>query len=224
MITEDIRLALVDDQVLFRQGIASIINSEKGMTLSMEADNGLDFLANLKKLELLPEITLMDMEMPGMDGLQLIEELQKYYPSIKIIVLSVHDSERLVARAIKAGACGYLFKNCNKDELINAVFNVFNNGFYITPAVLKAIQSPTANNRNAVTNIQSIPIELTQREKEVLVLICKEYSNAEIAEKLFVSVRTVDGHRNNLLAKTGCHNTAGLVLFAVKHQIFTVLY
>ena len=221
---EDISLALVDDQVLFRQGIASLINSEAGFSLVMEADNGEDFLSNLKKMELLPDIVLMDIEMPGMDGMQLNEELHKRYPSIKVIVLSVHDSERLMARMIQAGASGYLFKNCNKEELLNAIRNVFNNGFYITPAVLKAIQSPTANTRGTITNIQSIPIEISQREKEVLQLICEEYSNAGIAEKLFISVRTVDGHRNNLLAKTGCHNTAGLVLFAVKHHIFEVLF
>jgi DNA-binding NarL/FixJ family response regulator len=220
---DNIRLALVDDQVLFREGIASLINSEAGFALVMEADNGEDFLSNLKKMELLPDIVLMDMEMPGMDGMQLNEELHKRYPSIKVIVLSVHDSERLMARIIQAGACGYLFKNCNKEELLNAIRNVFNNGFYITPAVLKAIQSPAAHAKG-ITNIQSIPIEISQREKEVLQLICEEYSNAEIAEKLFISVRTVDGHRNNLLAKTGCHNTAGLVLFAVKHHIFEVLF
>lgn len=220
---DEIRLALADDQVLFRQGIAAIISGETGFALVMEADNGQDFLNNLKKLELLPDILLMDMEMPGMDGMELNEKLHQQYPSIKVIVLSVHDSERLMARMIQAGACGYLFKNCNKEELVNAIRNVFNNGFYITPTVLKAIQSPAASAKGP-TNIQSIPIELSEREKQVLLLICEEYSNAEIAEKLFISVRTVDGHRNNLLAKTGCHNTAGLVLFAVKHRIFKVLF
>lgn len=218
-----INVALADDQVLFREGIASLIRNEEGFSLGMEADNGLDFLSKLKTSDELPDILLMDMEMPGMDGMQLNEELHKHYPSIKVIVLSVHDSERLMARMIQAGASGYLFKNCNKEELLNAIRNVSNNGFYITPAVLKAIQSPTANTRG-ITNIQSIPIDISQREKEVLQLICEELSNAEIAEKLFISVRTVDGHRNNLLAKTGCHNTAGLVLFAVKHHIFEVLF
>ncbi len=221
---DDIRLALADDQLLFRQGIAALISREAGVELVMEADSGQDFLAGLKNMELLPDIVLMDMEMPGMDGMQLNEELHKRYPSIKVIVLSVHNSERLMARMIQAGACGYLFKNCNIEELINAIRNVFNNGFYITPVVLKAIQSPAANSRGNMTNVQSIAIELSQRETEVLRLICEEYNNTEIAEKLVISVRTVDGHRNNLLAKTGCHNTAGLVLFAVKHRIFKVLF
>lgn len=218
-----INVALVDDQVLFREGIASIIKNEEDFSLTIEADNGLDFLSRLKTQNELPDILLMDMEMPGMDGMQLNDELRKKFPSIKVIVLSVHAGERLMARMIHAGASGYLLKNCNKDELLHAIRSVFANGFYITPDVLKAIQSPAANAKG-ITNIQSIPIEISQREKEVLQLICEEYSNAEIAEKLFISVRTVDGHRNNLLAKTGCHNTAGLVLFAVKHRLFEVIF
>lgn len=218
-----INVALADDQVLFREGIASLIRNEEGFSLTIEADNGLDFLSKLRETEELPDILLMDMEMPGMDGMQLNDELRKKFPSIKVIVLSVHAGERLMARMIHAGASGYLLKNCNKDELLHAICSVFANGFYITPDVLKAIQSPAANAKG-ITNIQSIPIEISQREKEVLQLICEEYSNAEIAEKLFISVRTVDGHRNNLLAKTGCHNTAGLVLFAVKHRLFEIIF
>jgi DNA-binding NarL/FixJ family response regulator len=218
-----INVALVDDQILFREGIASLIKNEPGFSLTMEADNGLDFLAKLKSMNDLPDILLMDMEMPGMDGMQLNDELRKKFPSIKVIVLSVHAGERLMARMIHAGASGYLLKNCNKAELLNALRSVFDNGFYITPAVLKAIQSPAANAKGT-TNIQSIPIDLSPRESEVLQFICMEFSNAEIAEKLFISVRTVDGHRNNLLAKTGCHNTAGLVLFAVKHRIFEMIF
>jgi DNA-binding NarL/FixJ family response regulator len=218
-----INVALVDDQVLFRQGIASLIKNEDGFSLTLEAENGADFLTRLKTLQELPDVLLMDMEMPGMDGMQLNDELRKKFPSVKVIVLSVHAGERLMARMIHAGASGYLLKNCNKEELLTAIRSVFSNGFYITPGVLKAIQSPTANAKG-VTNIQSIPIEISPRESEVLQLICMEHSNAEIAEKLFISVRTVDGHRNNLLAKTGCHNTAGLVLFAVKHRIFEVIF
>jgi DNA-binding NarL/FixJ family response regulator len=218
-----ISVALADDQVLFREGIASLIKNEAGFSLTMEADNGLDFLSKLKTINELPDVLLMDMEMPGMDGMQLNDELRKKFPSIKVIVLSVHAGERLMARMIHAGASGYLLKNCNKDELLNAIRSVFTNGFYITPDVLKAIQSPAANAKGT-TNIQSIPIDLSPRESEVLQFICMEFSNAEIAEKLFISVRTVDGHRNNLLAKTGCHNTAGLVLFAVKHRIFEMIF
>jgi len=218
-----INIALVDDQVLFRKGIASLIKDEDDLSLVMEADNGESCLAQLSQLNILPDVALIDMEMPGMDGMQLNDELHKKFPSVKAIVLSVHTGERLMARMIQAGACGYLFKNCDKDELLNGIRNVYKNGFYITPAVLKVIQSPGAG-KAVVTNSMSIPIDLSQREIEVLRYICMENTNAEIAEKLFISSRTVDGHRNNLLAKTGCRNTAGLVLFAVKHRFFEVVY
>ncbi|MBK7690658.1 MAG: response regulator transcription factor [Bacteroidetes bacterium] len=217
-----IKIALADDQILFREGIASIIKNEKDFSLIIEADNGLDFLSKIKSTNELPDILLMDMEMPGMDGMQLNDEIRKKYPSIKVIVLSVHAKERLISRMIQAGASGYLLKNCNREELITAVRNVFENGFYITPNVIQALRSPLANAKG-ITNTQSIPVDISQREIEVLKLICEEFSNAEIADKLFISVRTVDGHRNNLLAKTGCHNTAGLVLFAVKHHIYEIM-
>ncbi|MBL7746981.1 MAG: response regulator transcription factor, partial [Chitinophagaceae bacterium] len=220
---EKINIALVDDQVLFRKGIASLIKDESDLSLVMEADDGESCLAQLSQLKELPGVAIIDMEMPGMDGMQLNDELHKHFPSIKTIVLSVHTGERLMARMIQAGACGYLFKNCDKDELLNAIRNVSRNGFYITPAVLKAIQSPMAG-KGPVTNSMSIPIEISPREIEVLRYICMEYTNTEIAERLFISSRTVDGHRNNLLAKTGCRNTAGLVLFAVKHRFFEVVY
>ena len=219
-----IRIAIADDQLLFRQSMAVLIESQPGFQLAMEAGNGIDFLNQLQNMPLLPHIALIDMEMPGMDGMQLNDELHKRYPSIKVIVLSVHSKERLVARMIQAGACGYLFKNCDKKELIDAIQSVHNSGFYITPVIFRALQSDKANTPRSIKNFNSIPIDISKRETEILRLICSELSAAEIATRLFISVRTVDGHRNSLLQKTGCHNTAGLVLFAVKNYIFELSF
>jgi DNA-binding NarL/FixJ family response regulator len=221
---EPIRLALIDDQKLFRQSLASLINGIPDFSLVLEAENGNDCLEKLARATVLPHIALMDMQMPGMDGIELKTMLQHLYPAIKIIVLSVHANERLIGRMIDAGSSGYLVKNCDKEELVMAIHSVFKSGFYINAAVLKAIQAAAAQKAKPLKGIHHIPIELSAREKEVLQLICKEYSNAEIARKLFISVRTAEGHRNNLLAKTGCRNTAGLVLFAVKYHISEVLY
>lgn len=220
--TDLIRIALIDDQQLFRQGIAALIQHAPGMELTLEADHGAACLEALKDADTLPHIALVDMEMPVMDGIELNTQLQRHYPQIKVIILSSHARERLIATMIQAGACGYLFKNCDKEELINAIEATHKSGFYINAQVLKALQD-TSQRGQPVRNIASIPIDLSTREQEVLQLICKEYSNAEIAEQLFISVRTVEGHRNNLLAKTGCRNTAGLVLFAVKHHFFEIL-
>jgi DNA-binding NarL/FixJ family response regulator len=221
---EKIKIGLVDDQVLFRQGMASLINSIDGFSLVMEADNGKDCLSRLEESDIKPDIILMDMEMPGMDGMELNNILHTKFPSVKVIVLSVHAGERLIARMIDAGACGYLVKNCGKDELITAIQTVYSTGFYINNSVLKAIQN-TSNTRSlSPKNPIGISVEITDREKEVLLLICKEYTAPEIAAQLFLSTRTVEGHRNNLLLKTGCKNTAGLVLFAVKYHLYEVAF
>ena len=221
---EKIKIGLVDDQLLFRQGMAALIGSVEGFSLVMEADNGENCLSRLAELENRPDILLMDMEMPGIDGMQLNEILHKRFPSVKVIVVSVHAGERLIARMIDEGACGYLVKNCDKTELVTAVNTVFSTGFYINSSVLKAIQHSSGNRQQAPKNFMGIPVVLTAREKEILLLICQELSTPEIADRLFLSTRTVEGHRNNLLLKTGCKNTAGLVLFAVKYHIYEVVY
>jgi len=214
-----IRIALTDDQLLFRQGLASLIRSIEGFELVMQADNGIDCLEKLSVMPNPPDIILMDMEMPGMDGIELNKTLHNKYPSIKVIVLSVHANERLIAHMIEAGASGYLVKNCDKEELLSAIESVTTSGYYINTNVLKAIQAAAGKKSKAIKNVSHIDIDISDREKEILGLICKELSNAEIAEKLFISIRTVEGHRNNLLLKTGCKNTAGLVVFAIKNQL-----
>lgn len=219
---DPIRIALVDDQLLFRQAMAMMIENEPDFSLHMQADNGLHCLQQLAAMDDLPDIALVDMEMPEMDGQELTGQLHKNYPSIKVVILSVHSKERLIARMIQSGASGYLFKNCDKQELLLAINTVYNTGFYINPTVLKAIQSVSITGREAVKTGTDIPVDLSKRETEILEMICREKSNAEIAEELFLSIRTVEGHRNNLLQKTGCRNTAGLVLFAVKHHLFEV--
>jgi DNA-binding NarL/FixJ family response regulator len=219
-----IRIALTDDQLLFREGLASLISGINGFDLVMEADNGIDCLEKLSSMPDPPDIILMDMEMPGMDGIELNKALHTKYPSIKVIVLSVHANERLIAHMIEAGASGYLVKNCDKEELLNAIQSVTLTGYHINTTVLKAIQLAAGKKSRSLKNVSHIDIDITEREKEILNLICKELSNAEIAEKLFISTRTVEGHRNNLLMKTGCKNTAGLVIFAIKNQLVDLIF
>src|SRR6185503_10435053 len=218
------RIALIDDQILFRQALASLISSTNDFELVMEADNGIGCLEKLSTMPVLPDIILLDMEMPGMDGIELNEILHKKFPAIKVIVVSVHANERLIARMIEAGASGYLIKNCDKEELLAAIHSVISTGHYINAQVIKAIQHMAGKKNKSLKNINHIDIDLSEREKEVLSLICKEYSNADIAEKLFISIRTVEGHRNNLLMKTGCKNTAGLVVFALKNQLVDLVF
>lgn len=220
---EKILIGFADDQRLFRQSLATVIRAVPDFDLLMEAENGLDCLRQFESGTQVPEILLMDMEMPGMDGIELNERIHKDYPGVKVIVLSVYNRERLISSMISAGACGYLEKNCDTEELILAIRTVHNRGFYMNTSVLKAIQKNSSQTKHRREKSES-DVALTAREKEVLRLICKENSNAEIADSLFISVRTAEGHRNNLLMKTGCRNTAGLVLFAVKQGIYDLVF
>jgi DNA-binding NarL/FixJ family response regulator len=218
----DILISLADDQQLFRNGLASLIRSVPGFTLLAEAENGKIFIEQLQNSTVLPDIALIDMHMPEMNGVELNEILQKKYPSIKVLVLSVYDQERFIAKMIEAGTCGYLSKNCEVDELVTAINATYKNGFYFNQATLQAMRKPSQYKSGDIKNLNNISIELTGREKEILVLLCKEFTNAEIGEQLFISPRTVEGHRNNLLSKTGCRNTAGLVIFAIKNGLFHI--
>jgi DNA-binding NarL/FixJ family response regulator len=217
---EEIKIAIADDQTLFRQTVASFIKSVDSFRLVAEAENAESLLKQLPHLQHTPDITLIDMKMPGISGIDLNAILQQQFPEIKVIVLSMYDDKRLISTLIHAGARSYLQKTCDKEELITAINNVHRSGFYINNNILNAIQSPAATSHKPIKSLSELPFSITKREKEVLQLICQELSNAEIADKLSLSIRTVEGHRNNLLLKIGCKNTAGLVLFAVKYNIY----
>ena len=216
-----IKIAIVDDQNLFRQSLGMLIDSVEQFKLISESENGNSFLAKLDvKGTELPHIAIIDMDMPGMNDIELNTILHQQYTGIKVIVLSVHIQPLLITQMINAGAAAYLAKNCDKDELITAIETVYKTGFYFNTGVLLALKNSASYRAQTQTNISSVPVRLTAREKQVLELICKEYNNAEIGKQLFLSPRTIEGHRNNLINKAGCRNTAGLVLFAIKHSLF----
>lgn len=218
---DKVKIAIADDQNLFRQSLGLLIDSVEQFQLISESDNGNSFLEKLraKNAESI-NIAIIDMDMPGMNGIELNTILHQQYPRVKVIVLSVHVQPLLITQMIGAGAAAYLAKNCDKDELITAIETVHKTGFYFNNSVLKAIQHSANHKAQTQKSINNIPVKITEREKQVLELICKEYSNAEIGEQLFLSTRTVEGHRNNLINKAGCRNTAGLVLFAIRYSLF----
>ena len=217
-----IRIAIVDDQNLFRQTLAMLLAGIPDFELVAESANGPDLLKAIALLEDLPDILLMDMNMPGMDGLELNKIIREKYPEIRVIVLSVHAQGTLIAKLIQSGASAYLVKNCDREELMLAIKSTFSTGYYMNKQTLIALQE---NNKisSKSHHFSTLPINLTERELEVLKLICDQYASAEIAEKLFLSTRTVEGHRNHLLTKTESRNTAGLVLFAIRHQLITLI-
>jgi DNA-binding NarL/FixJ family response regulator len=220
---EKIRLAIADDQLLFRKGLAALIQGAKDILLVAEADNGQQLLEKIREAKIIPNVALIDMNMPVMNGAELNEILRKEYPEMKVLILSVHDQERFISKMIEAGASGYLVKNTEVEELLTAIRKVHETGFYFNQSTLEAMRNAAQYRSRNIRNLSDIPIVLTDREKEILKLICQEYTNSEIGEILSISIRTVEGHRNNLLAKTGCKNTAGLVVFAIRYEIFNLL-
>lgn len=217
---EKIKIAIADDQQLFRNAIAGLINDISDFELVAEAGNGEELLNILSNTTKMPDVVLVDLDMPVMNGVQLNEQLHLQYPAIKTIIVTVFNQERFISKLIEAGANGYLAKNCNIDELTTAIRTVYRTGFYFNDDCMTAMRNAAQHRTSRLKNINNIPIALTSREEEILLLLCKEYSTQEIAEELFISVRTAEGHRLNLLAKVGCKNTAGLVVFAIKHGLY----
>lgn len=214
----NIKIAIADDQKLFRKGITALIKSFEHMEVVFEAENGLELLSLCENFENTPDIILLDLSMPEMNGLDALKVLKEKYPLISIIILTSHELESFILATIQAGANGYLAKNAEPEEVEKAIREVYKNDFYFTLPMLEIMRKGLVKKTNLIKlDEQDL---LTTREKEVLSLICEQLNSSEIAEKLFLSARTVEGHRNNLLLKTKSRNTAGLVLYALKHKLF----
>lgn len=213
----NINVAIADDQKLFRKGMAALIGSFAQMTMLFEAENGRELLDLCEQASPKPDIIVLDLSMPELNGLEALKILKEKHAEIKVIILTVHEAENFILATIQAGANGYLAKNAEPEEVELAIREVFKNDFYFTLPMLQIMRKGVVK-KAQVLNLDNED-NLTARETEVLQLICKQLSSSEIAEKLFLSNRTIEGHRNNLLLKTGSRNTAGLVLYALKHRL-----
>jgi len=206
---------LVDDHNLFREGLKFLLSNNELITEIYEAENGQDLLTLAQKVK--PDIVFMDIEMPIMNGIDATKGILLLYPEVKVIALSMHANENYYSEMIDAGAKGFLLKNSKFDDVQKAIIDVNEGKNYFSPEILDAIIKNLNNKRQKKKNS-----ELTEREIEVLYKICKGHSNQEIANLLFISKRTVDKHRENILLKTQSKNTAGLVIYAIKNEIFDV--
>jgi DNA-binding NarL/FixJ family response regulator len=197
--------------------MVALINSFDNMSIVFEAGNGRELLDSCETAMVKPDLILLDLSMPEMNGLDALKILKQEHPAIRAIILSSHEAENFILATIQAGANGYLAKNAEPEEVEQAIREVHQNDFYFTVPMLEIMR------KGLTKKVQPVSLDgenqLTARETEVLKLICKQFSSAEIAEQLFLSSRTVEGHRNNLLIKTESRNTAGLVLYALKHQL-----
>ena len=217
---ERISIGLVDDHALFRSGIKSLLEAPPAFHVAFEADNGYSVPERLASQQELPNVMLIDLELPPdgnrtYSGLDLIVALRQRFPSIGLLMLSAHNDPYIIAQMIEAGAQGYLVKDCDPKELREAITLVHTTGSYINAQSLGAIQQRLRGPKTK----RKTALPISNREEEVLKLVCQQLTAAEIGERLYISVKTVNGHRNNLLQKTGSRNVTGLVMYAIKHGI-----
>lgn len=214
-----IKISMVDDEALFLEGLCLMFASQNNIEVVNTSNSGLDFLDYLanSSVENFPVIALVDIQMKPMNGFELVEILKEKYPDLKIIVLSSHYKKNVLGHMIKLGVSAFIPKNANKKLLIDAIESVNKSGVYFTQVDHQMLMS-YMNDKPKKQTFGAID-ELSEREIEVLKLICKEYTNQEIADKLFISKRTVESHRQRILDKVGAKNTVGLVVYAIANEI-----
>jgi len=213
-----IKILIVDDHKLIRDGISSFLSDNSKYELIGEASDGIEALNAIKIQN--PDLIITDLNMPNMDGMELIAQVRKLYPNIKLIVLSMVDETQYIRQVLKLGANGYLLKNSGIDEVKAAIDAVLKGNNFFSGEVTNSIMSQlTSGVKKKKVGRFDNAFTLTKREKEILKLIIQEYNNGEIADKLFISIRTVDAHKRNMIEKTGSKNMAGLLVWAINNDV-----
>jgi DNA-binding NarL/FixJ family response regulator len=215
-----IKLAIADDHKIFRNGLKATLEDCGDFDLVLEASNGRQLIAMLATVT--PDVILMDIKMPELDGIQTTAHVKQHYSNIKVLALSMFNEDKYIVDMMKAGASGYLLKNAEPEEIIEAISTVYNKGFYFNEHLSVTLIKQLVGPGSYADNAGQQPVDLNDREIEVLRLVCQECSNQEIADKIFLSVRTVEGYRARLFEKTGSKNLVGLVIFAIKKGIISV--
>lgn len=209
------RIALADDHQLFRNGLKILLGAFPDFEVTVEASNGSELLRALELYK--TDIVLMDISMPEMDGVEATSRITTRYPDMKVIALSMYGEEEYYYRMVDAGAKGFILKDSDINDVREAIMAVSKGGNYFSQELLYHVIRKIKSREQEVKSSS-----LSKREKEILLKICEGLSNHEIADALFISKRTVDKHRANLLAKTNSKNTASLILYAIKHRIIEI--
>jgi len=211
-----IKIAIADDYKIYRDGLKVGLSTDENIDIIGEADNGEDLLKLLEKKQ--PDVIIMDLKMPIMDGMEATKLVRKKYPSIKVLVVTMYEDDKFIIHMMENGANGYLLKNAEPEEILKSIYAVYENGYYFNDVVNKALLKKLVLKNNLKPSFNQ-NIELTERELQVLKLICEEKTAAEIGKEIFLSPRSVEGIRQRLIEKVGVRNTAGLVMFATKNGI-----
>jgi DNA-binding NarL/FixJ family response regulator len=210
----NIKCIIADDHKIFRQGLTLALSEHTGIQIIGEAADGNDLLELLKIKR--PDVIFLDLKMPGMDGRTALHHIREKYPDIKVLILTMFDDENLILHMIESGANGYLLKNADAADIRKAALDVYRNEYFFNGLISGALLNRVLGQK---LNGKPGSIKLTEREQDILKLICQEMTNAEIAERVFLSTRTVEGIRSSLIEKLNVRNTAGLVLYAVRNNL-----
>ena len=212
------KILLVDDHKVVRDGLKYYFEDTEAFEITDEASNGIEALEKIESGNF--DLVITDLSMPEMDGIELMKNIQEKYEGMPVIALTMLGETQHIKQMISHGVNGYLLKNCGEEEIIKALNMVFNGESYFSSEVTNALINDIAGKRKPKQRL-TLETPLSGREKEVLKLIVDEKSNQEIADELFISVRTVDAHKRNMLEKTGAKNVAGLVMYAVEHDLIS---
>lgn len=210
-----IKVALCDDHQLFREGIDLLLSRVDEIDLIFDVGNGRELLEKLDTNDPYPDVVLLDLDMPDLNGIDTFKIMHERHRDIRVLVLTIHKEERMIAYLMELGVNGYLLKDTNRQELKKAIVTVYEEGMYFNDRTAQAMLGGLKRKTKTPPKIGQ-EIVLSRREQQVLELIAEGLSNKEIGEKLFISTRTVDGHRNSLLQKFNVHNTAKLIMQAVR--------
>ena len=211
-----IKVAIADDHKIFRKGVVLSLRPFTNIKFVLEAENGDELLKGVEEAD--PDVILMDLRMPGKDGIETTKLISKNYPKIKIVVLSMYEDERFVYHLMENGANGYLLKNAEPQEIRRAIMDVHEKGYYLNNFVNRILLKRSHARQKVIPSLNS-EITLSEKEKDVLRFICMEFTAQEIAKKMDISARTVEAIKDRLMERFGCKNTAGLVFFAVKNNL-----
>ncbi|MGZ3758187.1 MAG: response regulator [Mucilaginibacter sp.] len=213
---EKIRIAIADDYAIFRDGLKVSLKPDRNLQVVLEAGNGLELLEGLEKEY--ADVILMDLKMPVMDGIEATRAVRKRFVNIKVLAVTMYDDPQFIIHLMENGANGYLLKNAEPDEIRRSIYVAHETGYYFNEIVNRALLKKLVINGNVKPSFNQ-QIEFTERELEVLKLICQEKTAQEIGQEIFLSPRSVEGIRQRLIEKIGVRNTAGLVMFAVKNNL-----
>lgn len=213
---EPIRVAIADDHKIFRKGVILSLMPFTEIKFVMEAENGEDLLAKIP--ETVPNVILCDLKMPVKDGIDTTKQITKDYPKIRVIILTMYEDERFVGHLMDCGAAGYLLKSTEPEEIKKAINEVMRTGFYLNPFVNKVLIKKNYSKQKYTPSLTK-EIVVTDREKEVLNLVCMEFTATEIAQKMGISSRTVEAIKDRMMERFGVKNSVGLVFYAMKNQL-----